>query len=265
MKIGMIGTGNMGSALANAIFQSGLSHRLYLSDFDTAKAEALAERLGGTVLDSETLCRECDMVFLGVKPQGLKALLSALAPTIRERGDALTLVSMAAGVSTASILETLGFEVPLIRIMPNTPVSVGAGVIVYCTVSVSEEVEKDFVATLRDAALVEKLPEEKIDAASALHGCGPAFVYLFVEALADGAVDCGLSRDAALRFAAGTVLGAGKMVLETEKHPGELKDAVCSPGGSTIEGVRALEENGFRGAVMYAVIAAYEKTLELGK
>jgi pyrroline-5-carboxylate reductase len=112
---------------------------------------------------------------------------------------------------------------------------------------------------------VEKIDEGKIDAASALHGCGPAFVYLFVEALADGAVACGLTRDAALRFASQTVKGAAEMVLETGKHPGALKDAVTSPGGTTIEGVRVLEEQGFRGAAMDAVIAAYEKTVALGK
>jgi pyrroline-5-carboxylate reductase len=133
------------------------------------------------------------------------------------------------------------------------------------TENVSEETEAAFVKSLSKGGLVQKIDEGKIDAASALHGCGPAFVYLFIEALADGAVACGLPRDTALSFAAKTVKGAAEMVLETGKHPGALKDAVTSPGGTTIEGVRVLEEQGFRGAAMDAVIAAYEKTLALGK
>ncbi|MBQ4037211.1 MAG: pyrroline-5-carboxylate reductase [Clostridia bacterium] len=265
MKIGFIGTGNMGAALARAAARAEGEKKFYLADFDAAKAASLAEELGGTVGDNLTLCRECDFVFLGVKPQVLPQLLAEIAPVAREREGKITFISMAAGVNTAAILATLGEGASLIRIMPNTPVLVGEGVIVYHAVNVSEEKEAAFCAMLSRAGLVERLEEGKIDAASALHGCGPAFVYLFIEALADGGVDCGLPRDKALRFAAQTVRGAAQMVLETGRHPGELKDAVCSPGGTTIEGVRALEEAGFRGAAMDAVLAAYEKTLALGK
>jgi pyrroline-5-carboxylate reductase len=172
---------------------------------------------------------------------------------------------MAAGIPLDAIKKGLGEGISLIRIMPNTPVSVGEGVIAYCTELLSSEKEAAFCSLLSVAGLVQKIEEAKIDAASALHGCGPAFVYLFIEALADGAVACGLPRDTALSFAAKTVKGAAEMVLETGKHPGALKDAVTSPGGTTIEGVRVLEEQGFRGAAMDAVIAAYEKTLALGK
>ncbi len=265
MKIGFIGTGNMGAALATAVAKSAPNTHLYFADFFKEKAAELAEKLSGTASDNLTLIKECDMVFLGVKPQVLPSLLSEIAPFVKERGSSLTLVTMAAGVKIASLLSLLGKDTPVIRIMPNTPVSVGEGVIVYCCENVCEEVEKNFVQILSEGGLVEKIEEGKINAASALHGCGPAFAYLFIEALADGAVSCGLSRDAALRFAAKTVKGAAEMTLTTGKHPGELKDAVCSPGGSTIEGVRALEEAGFRGAAMDAVLAAYEKTLELGK
>ena len=169
--------------------------------------------------------------------------------------------------SSVSRLEKMAACDPkVIRIMPNTPVSVGAGVILYSVnAKVNENEIAEFCKALSAAGVVDPIPEDKIDAASALHGCGPAFVYLFIEALADGAVACGLSRDAALRFAAATVSGAGEMVLQGGKHPGELKDAVCSPGGTTIQGVRALEEGALRGTVMDAVIAAYERTLELGK
>ncbi|MBR7165811.1 MAG: pyrroline-5-carboxylate reductase [Clostridia bacterium] len=265
MKIGFIGTGNMGGALAAAVAKSDGKPTLLLADFDAKKATALADALGATVADNLTLCKECDMVFLGVKPQVLGNLLKEIAPVVSERGNELTLVSMAAGISLEKIGGMLGCEASLIRIMPNTPVSVGKGVIVYDTFSVSAEKEAAFCRALTFAGLVEKLDESKIDAASALHGCGPAFVYLFLEALADGGVACGLPRDAALRFAAATAAGASEMVLKTGKHPGELKDAVCSPGGTTIQGVRTLEEMGFRGAAMDAVIAAFDKTLELGK
>lgn len=264
MKIGFIGTGNMGSALAAAASKSTLSPEIYLADFDVAKAKDLAVKLGGKVGDNVTLVRECDFVFLGVKPQVLPDLLKEIAPAVGERKD-LTLISMAAGVSVEKIQKGLGENVSLIRIMPNTPVLVEKGVIVYCTKNVDQAKEKAFVTVLERAGLVQKIDEGKIDAASALHGCGPAFVYLFIEALADGAVSCGLPRESALRFAAATVSGAAEMVLQTGKHPGELKDAVCSPGGTTIEGVRTLEEKGFRAAAMDAVVAAYERTLELGK
>lgn len=263
MKIGFIGTGNMGSALAAAASKSTLAPEILLADFDEKKAQSLAEAIGGRVGDNISLVKECDFVFLGVKPQVLPALLKEIAPFSQREG--LTFVSMAAGVSTDKILAALGEKTSLIRMMPNTPVLVEKGAIVYSLRNVSEEKEKAFASVMEKAGIVEKLDEGKIDAASALHGCGPAFVYLFIEALADGAVSCGLPRDTALRFAAATVSGAAEMVLQTKKHPGELKDAVCSPGGTTIEGVRALEENGFRGAAMDAVVAAYERTLELGK
>ncbi|MBR3836903.1 MAG: pyrroline-5-carboxylate reductase [Clostridia bacterium] len=265
MKIGFIGTGNMGGALAAAVAKSEEKPTLLLADFDVKKATALADSLGATVADNLTLCKECDMVFLGVKPQVLPDLLKEIAPVVSRRGDVLTLVSMAAGISLEKVSRELGCKASLIRIMPNTPVSVGKGVIVYDTLNVSAEKEQTFCRSLAFAGLVEKLDESKIDAASALHGCGPAFVYLFLEALADGGVACGLPRDVALRFASATAAGAAEMVLQTGKHPGELKDAVCSPGGTTIQGVRTLEEMGFRGAATDAVIAAFEKTLELGK
>ncbi|MBR5295533.1 MAG: pyrroline-5-carboxylate reductase, partial [Clostridia bacterium] len=198
-------------------------------------------------------------------PQVLPSVLSEIAPFVKKREGNLTLVTMAAGVKIEAILSAVGNNVPVIRIMPNTPVFVGEGVIVYCSENVSSQGEADFASLLSEGGLVEKIEEGKIDAASALHGCGPAFAYLFIEALADGAVSCGLSREAALRFAAKTAKGAAEMVLQTGRHPGELKDAVCSPGGSTIEGVRTLEEGGFRGVTMDAVLASYKRTLELGK
>ena len=154
-------------------------------------------------------------------------------------------------------------DCPVIRIMPNTPAAIGAGVVQYCGQAVTVEELDDFAALIAPAGLVDPVSESLIDAASAVSGCGPAFAYLFAEALADGGVACGLPRDKAMAYAAQMLAGSARMVLESGKHPGALKDAVCSPGGTTIQGIRTLEERGFRAAAMDAVIAAYEKTLKL--
>jgi len=258
MKIGFIGCGNMGSALARAVASLG-THELYLADYDVAKAEALAAELGARVLDNSEVARVSDYLFLAVKPDKVREVLSAL-PTF-----GATLVSMAAGVSVAALGDALGKEMPIIRIMPNTPVSVGEGAVLYCSNAAAEARLSDFCDILKNAGRLIPLDERYIDAGSALSGCGPAFVYLFAEALADGAVLAGLPRKEAGLLAAQTLIGAGKLLLESGKHPGELKDAVCSPGGTTIEGIRALEDGGFRACAMNAVIAAYEKTKKLMK
>jgi pyrroline-5-carboxylate reductase len=172
---------------------------------------------------------------------------------------------MAAGISIAAIRTYIGKALPVIRIMPNTPVSLGAGMILYATADVSKEAETAFLTAFAKAGVFDKIPEEKIDAGSALSGCGPAFVYAFAEALADGGVECGVPRDKAALYTAQTLLGAAKMLLETGDTPGALKDAVCSPGGTTIAGMHALEKAGLRAAAMDAVQAAYQRTLELKK
>ena len=170
---------------------------------------------------------------------------------------------MAAGLTCDTIRDMAGGDYPVIRIMPNTPCAIGKGVVQYCGLGVEEEELAEFAALMAPAGLIDRVEEKLIDAASALSGCGPAFAYLFIEALADGAVACGLPRDKALAYAAQMLAGSAELALNSGKHPGALKDAVCSPGGTTIQGVRALEEGGFRAAAMNAVIAAYEKTLSL--
>ena len=166
----------------------------------------------------------------------------------------------------AQIAEFAGCEIPVIRIMPNTPVAIGKGVIQYCCNDlVTQEMLRDFLTDLRHAGVLDPLEERLIDAGSAVSGSGPAYVYMFIEALADGAVACGIPRAKALEYAAATVIGAGELVLATGQHPGALKDAVCSPGGSTIAGIRALENHGFRAAAMEAVIATCNRNKELGK
>ena len=160
----------------------------------------------------------------------------------------------------------MGGALPVIRIMPNTPVAVGEGMTQYCcNAQVSRQTVQEFLQDMRYSGHLDELEERLIDAASALSGCGPAYMYLFIEALADGAVACGIPRGKAMEYAAATMAGAAQMVLTTGLHPGALKDAVCSPGGSTIAGVRVLEQHGFRGAAMDCVAAAYEKNKLLGK
>ena len=266
IKFGFIGCGNMGGALAQAVAKTVNPFEIALCDANIEKAAALAESLGCGVALLEQVARDCEYIFLGVKPQGFEGLFKEIAPILQKRTDRFVLISMAAGISIAAVEKMCGMKAPIIRIMPNTPVSVGEGMILYSLNDAVEEAEYNtFLHALSKAGKLDEIAEDKIDAASALSGCGPAFVYLFAEALADGAVECGLQRDKANLYAAQTLLGAATLLLESGKHPGELKDAVCSPGGTTIAGVHALEQNSFRSAAMSAVTAAYEKTLKLKK
>ena len=262
MKVGFIGAGNMGGALATAAAKSKAC--LFLSDRDAEKAKALAKKLKCETATAQEIIADCDYVFLGVKPQVLGALLQEIAPALNARSQKPVLVSMAAGVQMQDILSKAA--APLIRIMPNIPVSAGAGMILYdCSADVTQEQEQAFLQILEKAGQLCRLEEKLIDAGSAVSGCGPAFVSLFVEAMADGGVACGLPRDKAMAFALQTLLGTASLLQKTGQHPGQLKDAVCSPGGSTIAGVEALEQGGFRASVMDAVSAAFERTKELGK
>ena len=261
MKYGFIGCGNMGGAVARALAKT--TRDILVTD-RTGKAAALAAELGIRYGDNETAARECEGLFLCVKPHMMADVLKPLQSILQERKPLL--ITMAAGLTVAQIEAFAGTALPVVRIMPNTPVAVGCGVIQYCRNGlVTEEMLADLLDDLRFAGRLDALEEKLIDAASALSGCGPAYTYIFLEALADGAVACGIPRAKALEYAAATLEGAARMYLETRTHPGALKDAVCSPGGSTIAGVKALEQHGFRGAVMDCVAAAYEKNKQLGK
>lgn len=266
IKFGFIGCGNMGGALAQAVAKSVDPFEVALCDANIEKAAALAESLGCGVALLEQVAQDAQYIFLGIKPQGFEGLFDEISPILKARKDRFVLITMAAGISVAAVEKMCGGKIPVIRIMPNTPVSVGEGMIIYTANDAVEEKEiETFLYALSKAGKLDEIAEDKIDAASALSGCGPAFVYLFAEALADGAVECGLARDKANLYAAQTLLGAAELLLQSGKHPGELKDAVCSPGGTTIAGVHALEQNSFRSAAMSAVTAAYEKTLKLKK
>ena len=262
--MGFIGIGNMGGTIARTAAAGTDPKGLVLADRATARAAQLAADLGCESADNQTVARECRYIFLGVKPHILPALMEEIAPILRERQDRFVLVSMAAGVEIERIRALAGGDYPMIRMMPNTPMAVGRGVIMCCTAGAEESELFEWKAVLAGGGRIDELPEPLFDVGTAVAGCGPAYAYLFIEALADGAVECGLPRDKAQEFAAATVAGAADMVLRYGQ-PGALKDAVCSPGGSTIVGVHALESRGFRAAAMDAVTAAFRKTQEMGK
>ena len=261
MQYGFIGCGNMGGAIARALRQA--TADILISD-RSGKAKSLASELGITYSDNQSITAECDRIFLGVKPHMMAGCLEPLRPILAERKPLL--ITMAAGLEMQQIEDFAGTQLPIIRIMPNTPTAIGKGVIQYCRNSlVTDEMLESFLADMHFCGLLDPLDEKLIDAASAISGSGPAYMYVLMEALADGAVACGIPRAKAIEYAAMTMVGAAEMVLQTGQHPGSLKDAVCSPGGSTIAGLRALEQHGFRGAAMDCVIATYERNKELGK
>ncbi len=261
MKYGFIGCGNMGGAIAKALRKE--TTDIAVAD-RSGKAKGFAAELGISYSDNAAIAAGCDRIFLAVKPHMMKDMLAPLQSVLAERKPLL--ITMAAGLEIRQIEEFVGARLPIIRIMPNTPTAIGKGVIPYCCNDLVEEaVLSDWLSDMRYCGLLDALEERLIDAASALSGSGPAYMYMFIEALADGAVACGIPRAKALQYAAMTMAGSAEMVLATKQHPGALKDAVCSPGGSTIVGVRALEQHGFRGAAMDCVIETYKRNKELGK
>ncbi len=264
-KIGFIGTGCMGSAVAHAVSHAVGDCELLFSNRTEKKAETLACELRGAVSDNCSIARDCDVIFLGVKPQGLGSLLREISPIMLAREEKPTVISMAAGVKIPTIEAlTLG-EIEVIRMMPNTPLLVGCGLVLYCGSRKNSHRLRQFGNWMSEAGEAELVEESMMDAASAISGCGPAFCAMFLEAMADGGVYCGLPREKALRYAAQTLIGTGELLLQLEKPPSVLKDEVCSPAGSTICGVAALERNGFRHSVISAVQSAYEKTQDLGQ
>ena len=260
MKYGFIGCGNMGGALCRALTKT--TKDVIIADPSPA-AQAFAAEVGCAYGTNEQVA-QCDRIFLAVKPHIVEGALAQLRPILAQRKPLL--ISMAAGVTISQIENWAGTELPVIRIMPNTPAAVGKGMITYCPNALVEDaVLADFLNDMAAAGQFDRLDESLIDAATAVTGCGPAFMYMFIEAMADAGVACGLPRAKAQQYAAATMAGAAEMVLQTGQHPGVLKDAVCSPGGSTIVGVRTLEEHGFRGAVMDCVDNAFIRSKELGK
>lgn len=258
MKIGFIGTGNMGSALAQAVAQVP-GNQVLLSNHNPDKSQRLAQLTNGILLSNQELVSQADVVFLGVKPHLLASLTQELAPLAKPE---TVWISMAAGVPLASLAQHLPLD-HTIRIMPNTPVAIGQGMTTYSLAN--PELAPLLEHLLAASGRLMQLPENLLDAATALAGCGPAFVYQMIEALTDAGIEQGLKPSEAQALVAQTLLGTAQMTLQSDKHPAQLRQEVTSPGGSTIAGVVSLEKNGFRAALMEATKAAVQKTKELGQ
>ena len=265
IKIGFIGCGNMGGALAKAVSKSEKAE-IFLADTNLEKAQNLSEEIGAKVCTTEDIAKNCKYIFLGVKPQMMAELLDSISQLLKERNDRFILVTMAAGIKIEKFNTMLGAKMPIIRIMPNTPVAVGEGMILYSLCkAITESEEQEFCEALKFAGKLDKLQEDLIDAGCAISGCGPAFVYMFAESMAKAGIECGLPQEKAIKYAAQTLLGAAKLMLKGDKTPETLRQEVCSPKGSTIEGVIKLQNSEFDNSVNTAVKASYKRTKELGQ
>jgi pyrroline-5-carboxylate reductase len=263
--IGFIGGGTMGGALIARLLEKKVAsaQRLYASDPDGVRRESLGGLIGANALSNNAALAEAvEVVVLSVKPN----LVPVVAADVRAAIDPGKLVvSIAAGVRIAQLTELLGTG-RVVRSMPNTPALVGEGASAYCMGPDATEDDAALVEEiLNSAGRCVRVEEKHMDAVTGLSGSGPAYVYLAIEALSDGGVKMGLPRDVAMTLAAQTVLGAARMVLETGEHPGRLKDQVATPGGTTIDGIHALEDAGLRRAFINAVVAATRKSEALGK
>jgi len=260
VKLSVIGIGNMGQALISGFLRSGMlmPTDIHICDKDLNKVTEYANLTGCIphTIASEAI-RDANYVLLSVKPQVIDSVISSLADSL---SDDTVVISIAASVTIKRIRMFLPPLTPLVRVMPNTPALVGAAVCAICPDGITDE-QKNFVfALFRTCGMIVPCTEKQLDAIGCVSGTGPAYVMLFIEALADAAVKLGIPREVALEISAMTVYGSGKLAIDTKTHPAVLKDQVCSPGGTTIEGVLALEKYGLRAAVEAAVVAADDKT-----
>ncbi|TMU88437.1 pyrroline-5-carboxylate reductase [Bacillus sp. BHET2] len=264
--IGFIGCGNMAQAIMGGILKSGLVDKQSVSASARTQEtlDKVAEQFGvETTSDNRTVAAASDIVFLAVKPDQYQELISTIKDSLKK--DAI-IITIAAGITIEWMEERLSKSMKIVRTMPNTPSLVGEGMTAYCVnEKMTDSDLKDVQSTLESFGKAEKVEEALMDAIPAVSGSSPAYVFMFIEALADGAVLQGIPRKQAYELAAQAVLGAAKMVLETGTHPGELKDAVCSPGGATIEAVAALEKSQFRGTILSAMEACGRKSKSLGE
>ena len=265
-RIGFIGAGKMGEALIRGIINAKAvdNNDIYASDVYEAGLNRLHDELGINVsTDNKVTISNCDILILAVKPQILGTILSGIKESVT--ADKLV-VSIAAGVPIADIENGLNTDTRIVRVMPNIAATVAEAASAICpSASASIDDTESALAIFKAVGSAIVVPEHLMDAVTGLSGSGPAFIFPVIEAMADGAVYEGLDRHSALTLAAQTVLGAAKMVLETKMHPGELKDMVTSPAGTTIRSIRELEEHGIRAAFMNAVIASSNRSKELGK
>lgn len=266
MRLGFIGAGNMGAALLKGIVGSGFiaPQNINIYDVDMQKTAALKKEAGVRVLcGNNEVVVNSDVIILAVKPAYIRQVLEECRGSF---GKSRILVSIAVGVSIKTIKDIAGEELKIVRTMPNIPVTVGEGMtLISFDASISAE-EKEIVRKLFECSgKAEELEERLMSEVTALTGSSPAYVFVFIEAMADAAVLSGIPRNLAYKLASQAVLGSAKMVLESGMHPGELKDQVCSPAGTTIEAISALEKNGFRYAVMDAMNECTKKAREIGR
>ena len=264
MKIGFIGTGNMGSSIIKGILSSKFekSENINIFDLDKEKVNNLVKEYGVNTANSEKeLAENCNIIILSVKPHIIPIVLKNLSGNVKKDTIILTI---AAGISISVIENALGEDKKVVRTMPNTPAQVLSGMTAVTFNKNIENSEKEIIFKLLNSFGKSVEIEEKLmHAYTGISGSLPAYIYMFMEALADGGVLCGMPRNKAYEIVAQTVAGSAKMLLETGKHPGQLKDEVCSPAGTTIEAVRVLENGNFRGNVIEAVVACTEKSKEM--
>ncbi len=262
--IGFIGLGNMAKAMIGGMLEKGIvrPEELIGADKSEFAVKEAAERFHiQTTKDNKEVAQEAEILFLAVKPQFMAEAVAEIKDCIT---DDILIVSIAAGKTIGNLTELFGKEIRIVRCMPNTPALVLAGCTGICrNEKVSDDQMGRVTELLASFGIASEVPEGLMDAVVGVSGSAPAYVFLFIEAMADGAVAAGMPRKQAYEFAAQAVLGSAKMVLETGKHPGELKDMVCSPAGTTIEAVKVLEEKGFRGIVMDAVEACVKRSKEM--
>lgn len=258
-SLGLIGCGNMGRAIVGGISAKNLFGEICVYDKDTAKSASVAEEYGVKSASLEKTAG-CDFVLLAVKPNVLYSVIDEIKPHITAN---TVIISIAAGQTIAKIETAFATQIKLARVMPNTPAMVGEGMSAISpntALNADAKLIQAVKSIFESFGRAELVPESLMDAVTGVSGSSPAYVFMFIEALADAAVNAGMPRDKSYTFAAQSVLGAAKMVLETGLHPAELKDMVCSPAGTTIEAVKVLEESGMRSAVMRAVDACVKKS-----
>ena len=263
--LGFIGTGNMASAIIKGIVSSGFLKGEEIGVFDVIKekAQQLSGQYGVTVFESaDALCMECDQVVLSVKPNIFTSLLPEIKETVKEKKPLI--ISIAAGKTLSFIGSLLDEDTRIVRVMPNINAVVAEAICGYCGNEKTTKDDLDFVQKMCSCfGKAIELPEEKFPIFGVIGGCSPAYAYMFIDAMARAAVKNGLPKQQALEISAQAVLGSAKMILESGEHPWELIDKVCSPGGTTIEGVLALQRDGFEAAVADAVESAFEKDRKL--
>lgn len=264
-KLGFIGCGNMGKAIAEGVLKSGLikGEDMLICDHHPDRLTVLKDIYHAVFMNQKEVAKESDYLVIGVKPHMYAGVIQEIRDVVKQD---VVIINIAAGQTIDNVQSMFQSDIAVARVMPNTPAQVQAGMSALCfSEQVSEEDQRNIYDIFASFGRCEVLKESLVSAAGSASGASPAFVYMFIEAMADGAVRLGLPRDKAYVFCSQAVLGAAKMVLESGMHPGALKDAVCSPGGSTIEGVAILEERGMRSAVMDALLACQNKSKQMQK